>query len=223
VVTETSSAELFDAIRTGDEARAAQLLTAQPALATALNADGLSPLIMALYTNRAATADAVLALRPVDSLSIHEAAAAGVVERLEAILADDPDAANAWSPDGFQPLGLAAFFGREAALDLLLARGGEVNTVARHPFAVNSLHAALAGPRPDLARRLVDAGADVNAAQRSGTTPLHETAFNGSLELTQLLLDHGANPAVSNGQGQTPESVARERGHTEVADLLARQ
>ena len=68
---------------------------------------------MALYTNRATIADAVLALPAArDSLSIHEAAAAGVVARLETILAADPDAANAWSPDGFQPLGLAAFFGR---------------------------------------------------------------------------------------------------------------
>jgi ankyrin repeat protein len=140
---------------------------------------------------------------------------------VETILATDPAAVNAWSPDGFQPLGLAAFFGREAALDLLLARGGEINTVARHPFGVNALHAALAGPRPDLGRRLIEAGADVNAAQRSGTTPLHETAFNGSLELTQLLLEHGANPAATNGQGVTPEAVARERGHTALADLLS--
>src|SRR6185295_2134648 len=137
-------------------------LADQPALATATNADGLSPLIVALYHNRAALAEALLARVPAERLSIHEAAAAGVTERLEAVLAADPDAVNAWSPDGFQPLGLAAFFGREPALDLLLARGGEINTVARHPFGVNALHAALAGPRPDLARRLVEAGADVN-------------------------------------------------------------
>src|SRR5205085_2213331 len=135
----------------------------------------------------------LLARLPADSLTIHEAASVGAVSRLEALLADDPSAVNAWSSDGFQPLGLAAFFGQRQAVELLLARGGQVNTPARHRFGVTALHAALAGPAPDLARVLIAAGADVNAAQNSGETPLHETAFNGSIELTQLLLEQGAD------------------------------
>ena len=122
----------------------------------------------------------------------------GAVARLGQLLDVDPSAANAWSHDGFQPLGLAAFFGRREAVELLLARGGEVNTHARHPFHVAALHAALAGPQATIARLLVDAGADVNARQQAGIAPLHETAQNGDLELSQLLLDHGADPSATD-------------------------
>jgi ankyrin repeat protein len=212
---------LFSAVTAGDRDAVRGLLERQPELIASRNADGLSPLVVALYHHQADLAQDLLArLRP-EQLSIHEAAAVGNVARLEQLLADDPLSVNAWSPDGFQPLGLAAFFGQPAAVDVLLARGGEVNTRARHPFGVNALHAALAGPTPEVARALIAAGADVNAAQAGGGTPLHETAFSGYLELTQLLLERGANPAAVDNQGRTPLDVARERGQTAVADLLA--
>jgi ankyrin repeat protein len=183
-------------------------------------ADPASPIMDALYHGRTAEADQMLTDAGAESLTIHEAAAMGAVGRLRHLLDDEPAAANAWSADGFQPLGLAAFFGRREAVELLLARGGEVNTHARHQFHVAALHAALAGPQPSIARLLVDAGADVNARQQAGVTPLHETAHNGDLELTQLLLDHGADPLVTDDQGQTPAATAREHGHEAVAILL---
>ena len=180
----------------------------------------VSPILDALYHGRVDDAERLLAAAGADTLTIHEAAAMGSVARIAALLDDDPAAVNAWAVDGFQPLGLAAFFGRREAVELLLARGGEVNTHARHPFHVAALHAALAGPQPNIARLLVDAGADVNARQQAGIAPLHETAQNGDLELTQLLLDHGADPSAVNDQGRTPAATAREHGHEAVAQLL---
>jgi ankyrin repeat protein len=180
----------------------------------------VSPILDALYHGRADEAERLLAETGAERLTIHEAAAMGAGARIAALLDDDASAANAWSPDGFQPLGLAAFFGRREAVELLLARGGEVNTHARHPFHVAALHAALAGPLPNIARLLVDAGADVNARQQAGITPLHETAQNGDLELTQLLLDHGADPSALDDQGKTPAATAREHGHETLAALL---
>src|SRR5262249_19685720 len=184
------------------------------------DAQGLSPLMVALYHNAPAIADLLLGRLPQDSLTLHEAAATGNAARLEQLLAQDPQAVNAWSPDGFQPLGLAAFFGRTEASELLLHRGGDVNTPARHPFGVTALHAALASPKPEFARVLIAAGADVNAAQSGGETPLHEAAFNGYLELARFLLEHGANPAATDSKGRTPIELAREREQTAVAELL---
>jgi ankyrin repeat protein len=180
----------------------------------------VSPILDALYHGRADEAARLLAAAGSATLTIHEAAAMGAVARLNQLLDADPAAANAWSADGFQPLGLAAFFGRPEAVELLLARGGEVNTHARHQFHVAALHAALAGPQPSIARLLVDAGADVNARQQAGIAPLHETAQNGDLELTRLLLDHGADPAARDDRGQTPADTARKHGHADVAALL---
>jgi len=182
----------------------------------------ISSILDALYHGRADDAERLLAEAGAETLTIHEAAAMGAVARIAQLLDDDPDAVNAWSPDGFQPLGLAAFFGRREAVELLLAHGGEVNTHARHPFHVAALHAALAGPQPSIARLLIAAGADVNARQQAGVAPLHETAHNGDLELTQLLLDHGADPSAVNDHGKTPAATAREHGHEAVAALLER-
>ncbi len=180
----------------------------------------VSPIMDALYHSRVDEAERLLAEAGPETLTIHEAAAMGAVARIAQLLDDDPAAVNAWAVDGFQPLGLAAFFGRREAVEQLLARGGEVNTHARHPFHVAALHAALAGPQPNIARLLVAAGAEVNARQQAGIAPLHETAQNGHLELTQLLLDHGADPAAVDDQGKTPADTARAHGHEAVAILL---
>jgi ankyrin repeat protein len=179
-----------------------------------------SPILDALYHGRSDEAQRLLADTGGDGLNIHEAAAMGVASRLEQLIQADPAAANAWATDGFQPLGLAAFFGRRQAVAMLLAHGGEVNTHARNAFQVASLHAALAGPDPGIAHLLVAAGADVNARQQAGIAPLHETAQRGDLELTRLLLDHGADPGSTDDSGKTPADIARQFGHTAVAELL---
>ena len=144
----------------------------------------------------------------------------GVIPRIEQLLAEDPSAVNAWSADGFQPLGLAAFFGRPDAARVLLAHGGDVMSAARNSFKVTALHAALAGPTPEIARSLIEAGADVNAVQQDGVTPLHAAARNGRLDLVQLLLEHGADRASRDGKGRNAADRAREGGHTAVAELL---
>ena len=183
-------------------------------------APAISPLMDALYHGQHDEAQRLLAEVGPDHLTIHEAAAMGVVPRLEVLLAESPEAVNSWSPDGFQPLGLACFFGRRAAAELLLARGGEVNTPARHQFHVAALHAALDGPEPGIAAVLIAAGADVNARQQGGTTPLHETAHAGLVELTRLLLEHGADATAQDDQGRTPADIARARGQTPVLEIL---
>ncbi|HEY3062796.1 MAG TPA: ankyrin repeat domain-containing protein [Chloroflexota bacterium] len=212
---------MFDAIRGGDIDRVQQLLDDQPELARTPNADGVTPVLWALYTNHPDIAEALLGRIAEDVLSIFEAAATGRAARVADILDGDPQAIGAYAPDGFQPLGLASFFGQAEALEVLIARGADVNSPARNGLAVAPLHSALAGPKPDLARQLLAAGADPNARQSGHVSPLHETAHIGLLELTKLLLEHGADPTMADDQGRTPEAVARERGHTAVADLLA--
>src|SRR5438552_2158745 len=116
----TDADALFTAVRAGDAASAQRLLEAEPRLASATDAQGLSALMVALYYNQTAIADLLLERLRVESLTIHEAAATGNVARLEELLAEHPADVNAWSPDGFQPLGLAVFFGRPDAATLLL-------------------------------------------------------------------------------------------------------
>ena len=45
-------------------------------------------------------------------------------------------------------------------------------------------------------------------------------AHKGSKEVVKLLLDNGGNPELQTNFGDTPYSLAYEKGHTDVADLI---
>jgi uncharacterized protein len=89
---------------------------------------------------------------------------------------------------------------------------------------VQPLHAALAHDDPKasfpIAEALLRAGADPNAAQHGGWTPLHEAAHHGYLALAELLLAHGADPRAASDDSSTPLQMAERGGHAEVAERL---
>ena len=55
-----------------------------------------------------------------------------------------------------------------------------------------------------MARLLIDEGADVQAADNKGRTPLHQTSGEGHLEVARLLLDEGADVQAADINGRTP-------------------
>ena len=178
----------------------------------------VSDLLAAVYRGDDAARDAVLAARaPAD---VFEAAAVGDVDRLVALLDEDPRRASAFAEDGFTPLHLAAFFRHPAAVRLLLERGAPVDAVATNEMRVRPLHSAAAARDAESVRLLVEAGADVNARQHGGWAPVHAAAQNGDAATLDLLLAAGADPAAGNDAGRTAADVAREAGHGELAARL---
>jgi class 3 adenylate cyclase len=69
-------------------------------------------------------------------------------------------------------------------------------------------------------RALLDAGANINSANRTGFTPLHHAAEAGSKEAATLLVTNGANLTLRNMYEQTPEQTATASHHPEVAEIL---
>ena len=67
---------------------------------------------------------------------------------------------------------------------------------------------------------LVEAGADVNIPDRNGWTPLHSCAFYHLPQLIPALLAAGADAARRNSQGLTPADMAREKGFSDITELL---
>jgi uncharacterized protein len=198
---------LFESIAAGDEHALREELERDPDSASERNADGLSPVLYALYNGQEGLVDPILDANP--ALDVFDAAAVGRRRGLEELLDAEPNLATAWSADGFTALHLAAFFGQEDAAKLLLERGAEPNVVARHAsIVVTPLHSAAAGAHPALVKLLLAAGADVNAAQDGGFTPLHSAANNDDRESAEALLAAGADATLRTDEGKTPADLA---------------
>lgn len=155
-----------------------------------------------------------------ESLDVFAAAAIGADEQLRQRLVDDPAAATARTDDGFTALHLAAFFGTSVTVATLLAGGADPACVAENPMRVTPLHSALAHGDGPSVRRLLEAGAPVNAQQAGGYTALHAAAMHGDVELVRLLLDHGAAASLRDEEGRSAADHAARAGHTALAEEL---
>ena len=213
--------EVFEAIQENDVARLKELLAKEPSLAGAKDENGVSALMKARYQLRKELVDLLLAAKP--ELDIFEAAAMGKRERAKELVRAQPELMQAWSPDGFTALHLAAFFGQPEMVALLLKYGAVVNTTARNPMKVMPLHSAAAARNLKSVELLLEHGADVKVQQQGGWTALHAAAHHGDVAMAKMLLAHGADPKDTNDEGKTALDLAVADGHEEVARVLRGQ
>ncbi|NNJ90102.1 MAG: ankyrin repeat domain-containing protein, partial [Gammaproteobacteria bacterium] len=61
---------------------------------------------------------------------------------------------------------------------------------------------------------------DINSLNIDGQTPLHESAINGRIIISQLLLKNGADINKQNKNDQTALDIALLNGRTQLADVL---
>jgi len=206
---------LIELIQQGQAEAAFALLEQNPELADEVGADGVSAAMLSLYYGQRELAEEIASRK--SNLSIFEAAAFGRVVELEKGLTDQNK--ESYSPDGFQPLHLAAFFGRQEAMKVLLGSRVSLDAVSQNGLGVAPLHSALANGHENVARELVFEGADVNLATKSDWTPLHYAAHLGNRPLVLFLKEHGAVP-VAGPDGKTPRDIAEEKGLPEVVEVL---
>ena len=69
-------------------------------------------------------------------------------------------------------------------------------------------------------RRLLDTGAQVNAAAGDGATALHWAAYFDALEIARLLVGAGAHPGAANAHGVVPLALACTNANAAMVDLL---
>lgn len=106
------------------------------------------------------------------------------------------------------PLIAACSSGCVEVLDRLIAYGADFR--ATHGEENNTvLHLASQLERVDVVERLIDVGANVNAASLSGWTPLFWAAFRSCLPLVEVFLRAGADAFLSDHDGQTPADLTR--------------
>ncbi len=210
-------APFFDAIRKGEAAHVSALLAADPALAGARNADGATPALWAAYTRHPELAAMLLAGRDAD---FFEACALGNRERAFALLAQDSKLIDAYSADGFTPLGLAVFFRHEEVARRLVDAGADVNRPSRNAIRVAPLHSAVESGNLALLNLLLEHGARPDAVEFLEATPLHSAAARGSKEMVERLVAAGADKGRKTKAGKTAADLARQYGHEELAVWL---
>jgi ankyrin repeat protein len=211
------SISFFDAIKQGNRYEVERQLIVDPALIH-VKENGLSPILIAAYHHEPALAS-FLADKTI-ILTIFEAAATGKINHVIRLLARDPELVNAYALDGFQPLGLACYFGHYDTAEYLIKAGAPVNSPARNELKAAPLHSAAAGGHRKIVQLLLDHNADPNLREQGGFTPLHAAAQNGDVEILRALLMGGADLTNKSTEGKTAMDVAMEAGHEKATVLL---
>jgi ankyrin repeat protein len=213
-------------IRSGATAELADAVHSDPALVSWRDSQGVSALMWSIYAGQTMARDFLLAelSRQAILLDVFEASATGNLARLSELLDSEPSVSHARSGDGWTPLHLAAAFGNPACVAALLRGGADVTAISFNAQANQPLHAALAlGCDSATVRLLLDHGADPNATQAGGFTPLFSAAAANRRDLAELLLGRGADAQHRCDVGKRAADFARDRGHSELAEWLEAQ
>ena len=211
------SKEFFDAIKQGDKDEVEHRLALDPILIH-VKEDGLSPIMVAAYHHQPVVAS-FLADKTV-AITIFEAAAVGKINNIIRLLARNPLLVSAYSEDGFQPLGLACFFGHLDSAEYLVKAGAPVNALSHNELSAAPIQSAAAGGHSKIVKVLLEHRADPNIRTQGGYTPLHAAAQNGDEEMIRILLYGGADLLLTSTDGKTALDLAMSAGHEKAILLL---
>jgi ankyrin repeat protein len=112
-------------------------------------------------------------------------------------------------------------FQNEDLLRRLIAH--EVNINALNPeTGTSALMLAAALGYHNICNILIDAGADLNASDHAGNTPLHLAAhgYGEQVPVIETLLQRGADPNAVNEDGFTPAALAKETDNEACFKIL---
>lgn len=119
---------------------------------------------------------------------------------------------NAKTSDGWTAFLRAVYLGKRKAVELLADHSSEDLNRAL-------LLASLQGT-PDIARVLLEHGAEVDTKGDDGTTALMVAARAGNIPLVKLLLEAGADKTLTDNNGATAADQALAKGFNEAVALV---
>jgi len=175
---------IFELIDADDAAGVQALIERHGNALDARDDNGLTPLMHAAYRGRGAVFHTIAAHAsddPWDRLLLGES--------------DGLPSPDAWSPDGFTPLHIAAFAQNAAGAQALLDAGADPNVFATASFArVTPLGTCAFAGATAVARALIRGGANASLTEVDGGAPLEAAFQNGYRDLVAVLvvaLAHG--------------------------------
>jgi N-acyl-D-amino-acid deacylase len=197
------------------------------ALMTAASAAGGGRVVKALL-ERGAQVDARDQIDPMPILfsgggrgtALIEAARVGDLESIRLLVSKGADV-NAASGNGATALTEAVLFGRRDVAAYLLDNGASVKT---RTSVIGHRILSLASMRGDaeIAKMLIEKGAEVNAQDAMGHTPLMWGAYSdrGAAQLVRTLIEAGADVRARSNSGESAMTWALRHGNAKVMELL---
>ena len=144
---------------------------------------------------------------------LHVAAGRGRVVIARELLKHGADA-DARNRVGRTPLEIALIEGKTQLASMLVKESGG------DPQALLFMLAESEVSDRDSLAFVIQQGADVNAANDAGTTPLHVAVSHGGLLVTKRLIALGADVNIVDGDGRTPLANAMANGSSNIVALL---
>ena len=120
---------------------------------------------------------------------------------------------------GRTPLQLAAWFGHNEIVKLLISKGANVELPDN--LGRTALHiASWFGNLPSVEAILEKTKSQINLQDKSGNTPLHLACQNNHKDTVSVLLHNGANTKIKNIIGQSVLNIAEADDKPEILELL---
>jgi ankyrin repeat protein len=113
--------------------------------------------------------------------------------------------------DLFEDLFYLACKGKEEDVDYLIDEyPKDINRKCEGVSGGTILHAFIEEENIDVVKKLIKAGADVDAKDKRGETPLHTATVKRDIEIVEKLINAGANVNVKDNRDRTPLAQAAE-------------
>ena len=141
----------------------------------------------------------------------------GDIPMMELLVARGADV-NKANALGERALMHASWRGQAAAVKWLLARGARVDS---EPMRWGALHYAAFAGHGEVAKLLLENGADINARSTNGSSVLMMAVYEGHEDLVRQLLARGADNSVRNDRGDDALSWAIKFNRLAIARLVA--
>ncbi|XP_023012558.1 protein fem-1 homolog B isoform X2 [Leptinotarsa decemlineata] len=127
----------------------------------------------------------------------------------------------------YTPLIVAARNGHEKVVQILLKKFSpdleQEGTVKFDGYVIegaSALWCAACAGNLNICKALVKAGADVNHATKTNSTPLRAACFDGRLDVVKYLTYHKADINIANKYNNTCLMIASYKGHLDVVSFL---
>ena len=157
----------------------------------------------------------------------------GNFARVKELLDQRPDLIDAKATWNETPIEAAAQMGNRKIIDFLIERGAPVDAftslvLGQAPQGVvdqrgihdlPALYFAAIGGHVEIARKLLEAGADVNA-HADAASPIHGAVMGGNAEMVSLLLERGADASLKDYAGRDARELAMAINREDMARLI---